>query len=93
MKCPSCGAQNQESAPRCLGCGQALSAASLGDDAAMRMPLPVGRSWVAIVAGYVGLFAVAIVPAPLALLLGILAVVHIKKNPDKHGMAARYSRS
>ena len=52
----------------------------------MRMLLPVGRSGLAIAAGYAGLFALLIVPAPLALLLGVLAVRDIKKNPKKHGM-------
>jgi len=52
----------------------------------MRMLLPVGRSGLAIAAGYAGLFALLIFPAPLALALGILAVRDIRKNPKKHGM-------
>ena len=52
----------------------------------MRMLLPVGRSGLAIAAGYVGLFAVLGVPAPFALLLGILAIIDIRKHPEKHGM-------
>ena len=59
---------------------------SMGDDAAIRMLLPVGRSLWAIAAGYAGLFAVLVFPAPVALLLGIIAVVDIKRNPHKHGM-------
>jgi hypothetical protein len=58
----------------------------LGDDPAMRLLLPVGRSWVAIAAGYAGLFAIICFPAPIALALGIWAVVDLKKHPDKHGM-------
>jgi hypothetical protein len=27
-----------------------------------------------------------VIPAPLALLLGVLAVIDIRKNPKKHGM-------
>jgi hypothetical protein len=50
------------------------------------MLLPVGRSGWAIAAGYAGLFAVLIFPAPIALLLGIIAIIDIKKNPHKHGM-------
>lgn len=53
----------------------------------MRMLLPVGRSGLAIAAGYAGLFALLIVPAPLALVLGILAVRDIKKNPRNTGWA------
>ncbi len=52
----------------------------------MRMLLPVGRSLLAIFAGYAGLFAVLFIPAPIALILGILAVVDLKKHPDKLGM-------
>jgi len=50
------------------------------------MILPVGRSFLAIAAGYAGLFAVLIFPAPIALTLGILAVIDIKRHPEKHGM-------
>ena len=59
---------------------------SLGDDPAIRMLLPVGRSGLAIAAGYAGLFAVLAFPAPIALLLGLLAIRDLKKNPKKHGM-------
>lgn len=59
---------------------------SMGDDAMMRMLLPVGRSGWAIAAGYLGLFSFLAVPAPLALITGILAVLDIRRNPKKHGM-------
>ncbi|MDO8677799.1 MAG: DUF4190 domain-containing protein [Acidobacteriota bacterium] len=52
----------------------------------MRMLLPVGRSGLAIAAGYAGLFAFLILPAPLALVLGVLAVRDIRRNPKKRGM-------
>ena len=52
----------------------------------MRVLLPVGRSGWAIVAGYLGLIAVLILPAPLALFFGIMGIVDIRKNPEKHGM-------
>jgi hypothetical protein len=58
----------------------------LGADPGMRWLMPVGRSWVAIVAGYLGLISVLLVPAPLALAFGIWGIVHIRKNPGKHGM-------
>lgn len=51
----------------------------------MRMLLPVGRSGLAIAAGYAGLFAMTGILAPIALLLGILALKDIKKNPKKLG--------
>jgi hypothetical protein len=69
----------------------------------MRMILPVGRSGLAIAAGYAGLFSILCFlapiafgyaglfsilcfPAPIALILGILAVIDIKRHPEKHGM-------
>ena len=59
---------------------------SLGDDAVIRMIIPVGRSIWAIISGYLGLLSVLLVPAPFALATGIMAVLEIKKNPKKHGM-------
>ena len=56
------------------------------DDPVMRMLMPVGRSGLAIAAGYAGLFGLLIAPAPLALILGLLAVGDLRKNPHKRGM-------
>ena len=58
----------------------------LGDNAGVRWALPVGRSGWAIAAGYVGLFAVLLIPAPVALILGIVAIVDIRRHPKRHGM-------
>jgi hypothetical protein len=58
----------------------------LGDDPAMRLLLPVGLSGWAIVAGYLGLISVLAVPAPFAVLTGILAIREMRRNPKKHGM-------
>jgi len=60
---------------------------TLGDDPALRMLLPVGRSPYAIAAGYLGLFSVALCfLGPFAILFGILAIVDIHKNPKLVGM-------
>jgi hypothetical protein len=61
------------------------SASSSDSDAVMKMILPVGRSGWAIAAGYFGLFSVLCLPAPLALFTGVMALLDIKKNPDKGG--------
>ena len=62
----------------------------MGDNAAMRILLPVGRSGWAIVAGYFGLFAMLVVPAPLALIISIVAIRDIRRSRSlphpKHGM-------
>jgi hypothetical protein len=81
----------------CAGCGQVVTILqpgtmpfappkSLGEDAGIRLLLPVGRSFWAIAAGYFGLFAVLVFPAPIALILGIVAIYDIKRHPDRHGM-------
>ena len=61
-----------------------------GQDSTMQLLLPVGRSGMAIIAGYLGLFSIMIIPAPFALLFGYLGMRDLKKskgsaNP-KHGM-------
>ena len=56
-----------------------------GDDG-LHFVVPVNTSGLAIAAGYVGLISVLCLPAPIALILGILAVRHLKKNPKMHGM-------
>lgn len=48
------------------------------DSAGLRLLLPVGRSGWAIAAGYAGLFALVIVPAPLALVLSLAAIWDIR---------------
>lgn len=56
------------------------------DSAALRALLPVGRSAWAIAAGYLGLFSVLILPAPFAVLTGVLGIREIRRNPEKHGL-------
>ena len=96
MYCPKCGMLNDDNAFRCVKCNEiiqpiappppAARPKNIADDVGMRILLPVGRSPLAIVAGYLGLFSVLLVPAPLALLFGILAVVDIRKHPKNRGM-------
>lgn len=91
MFCPKCGAPNDNKNVRCVKCGNALQAVRIvtrdRDDhsAGMRMLMPVGRSGWAIAAGYAGLFGLTIILAPIALVLGVVAMFDLKKNPKKHG--------
>lgn len=78
MHCPACGRQNNDNALRCSSCGETIQGAS--------WVLPTGRSGLAIAAGYAAFFAFLVFPAPIALALGILAVVDIKRHPEKQGM-------
>ena len=76
--CPYCDADLREPvrAPSYSG----------AESAGMRMLLPVGRSGWAIAAGYFGLISVMMFPAPIAVVLSIVAFSHLKKNPKLHGM-------
>jgi hypothetical protein len=58
----------------------------IGDDAGVRMLLPVGRSGWAIAAGYLGLVSILGVFAPFAVIVSIIAIRDIKSHPDRHGM-------
>jgi hypothetical protein len=93
MFCQQCGMQLVPDVHFCGGCGAACvppeppaESGDIGQDAGMRLLLPVGRSVLAIIAGYLGLISVLLIPAPFALLVGILAVYDIRRNPKKHGM-------
>ena len=54
-------------------------------DPILRMAIPIGRSWWAIAAGYFGLFSLILLPAPISLILGLIALSDIRKNPEKLG--------
>lgn len=54
-------------------------------DPALKFVLPVGRTPLSIIAGYAGLLALFILPAPLALGLGIWAVIDLKNKPEMSG--------
>jgi hypothetical protein len=55
------------------------------DDPAMAFIIPVHTSGLAIAAGYMGLFSVLCLPAPIALLLGLLALRELNRKPKLHG--------
>ncbi len=60
----------------------------LGDDFGTRLLLPVGRSGWAIAAGYLGLFSLIIVPAPVALVVALIAIRDIRKS--RHAPHRKY---
>ena len=63
----------------------AMHSPPIGSDATMRMLLPVGRSGWAIAAGYLGLFALIPIFAPVALIVSLVALRDLKKHPESHG--------
>jgi len=58
----------------------------IGQDAGIRMLIPVGRSGWAIAAGYLGLLSPIPIFAPFAIIFGIVAIRDIRKHPERHGM-------
>jgi hypothetical protein len=91
--CSRCGAANNPSWFYCLECrqpldvGQTVPRTARPDDTSLtHLLLPVDVSKLAFWAGYVGLLAIAAYPAPLALLLGILAIRDLRRHPGKRGM-------
>jgi len=62
----------------------------IGDDAGMRLLIPVGRSGWAIAAGYLGLFSLILIPAPISAIISIVAIRDIRRSRGsakvKHGM-------
>ncbi len=87
--CPQCHAPVAIGAASCSQCGTVFRGArgqEVGDSAAIRMLIPVGRSGLAIAAGYAGLISVLVFPAPIAIILGILAIRDLNRHPEKHGM-------
>lgn len=56
-----------------------------GEDPMLRAVLPVGRAPRAIIAGYLGLFAILGIFAPFALILGILALRDLREKPGTLG--------
>lgn len=54
----------------------------MGDDAGMRMLLPVGRSGWAIAAGYLGIFSLILLPAPIAVLISIIAIRDVLRSKN-----------
>jgi hypothetical protein len=62
----------------------------IGDDAGIRLLIPVGRSGWAIAAGYLGLFSFVLIPAPLSMIVSAIAIRDIRRSRGtakvKHGM-------
>jgi hypothetical protein len=54
-------------------------------DRGMEALLPVNRTGLSIAAGYAGLFSILLIFAPIALILGILALMDLTHKPDVGG--------
>lgn len=96
MFCIHCGTEFDAYAIACRSCGRprassppaaprAAAASIHTDDPQLRWLLPVGRSWYAIAAGYLGLLSILPVLAQLALVFGLLGLRDIRLHPEKGG--------
>ncbi len=84
MQCTRCGFVSPPGPA--AGCAQCGAPFTMGADPMVRAILPVGRTALSIIAGYLGLGAALCFTAPIALAVGIWAVVDLKKRPGMHGM-------
>ncbi len=88
MQCVNCGKplapQVPEACPHCA-IPIVMREKVQSGDGGVRLIIPVGRSGLSIAAGYAGLLCLVIVPGPLALMLGILALMDFRKHPEKYG--------
>jgi hypothetical protein len=89
MFCPKCGLQNADSANVCLKCGANLNnpIQMLEENETNNLVsiVPVGRTGLSIVAGYLGLCAMVPPLAPIALIVSIIAWLQFQKSPGKLG--------
>ncbi|MCX6343530.1 MAG: DUF4190 domain-containing protein [Armatimonadetes bacterium] len=92
MYCTYCGSQNDDSNFRCTQCHRVIQYTQ--DKTIMDAPpneskkkylIPVDVSSLAMMAGYMGLFSIFLLPAPISLLIGILAIYDLERNPGKNG--------
>lgn len=64
------------------------------EDIGMRFLVPVGRSGWAIAAGYLGLFSMILFPAPIAVIVSVIAIRNIRacraQNKTVHGIGRAY---
>jgi hypothetical protein len=84
MQCTRCGFVNPPGqANVCAQCGAPFA---MGADPALRAILPVGRTALSIVAGYLAFTTMFCFPSPFVLGIGIWAAIDVKKRPGMHGM-------
>jgi len=94
MICDSCGKELVDVAVVCMNCGAPTknykaplpSPQALELDSSAKYCLPLGVSIWALAAGYLALFSVLLLPAPFALLSGVMALRDIRRNPSKRGL-------
>jgi len=87
--CAQCGKPVAVGDAFCTACGAGLAVqekAVTAEDVAIGLVIPHKVSGLALAAGYVGLISFfCLVPAPIAILLGVLAIRDLRKHPGRQG--------
>lgn len=68
-----------------FGYGYGYGAPPPQRDRGLEMLLPVNRAPLAIVAGYLGLFSLLLLPGPIAVVVSLIALRQLKTKPDLGG--------
>lgn len=79
------GASSPAAPPPLPAAGGGGNPSLTGEDVALGFVIPHKVSALAVVAGYVGLLSIACFPAPIAIILGILALIDLRKHPGRQG--------
>lgn len=89
MFCPNCMTNNDENAAVCKKCGRnfqtGVTPKENKEPMSASFAIPVGRTGLSIIAGYLGLLSILPPFAPISLIVSIVALKQLKKNPGKLG--------
>ena len=88
MYCIQCGTQFIEGARFCANCGwspkpKGQRLEQIEDE--LKLVLPMATPFTAIIAGYLGLLSLLLIPAPFAVIFGVVGLVQIQRRERSYG--------